>query len=143
MSATLYYRWGLRGVGGLLLLIGIGHMLLPTHGYSAEAVASWSAESKEYFYYQTTYMVGTLLLFLSLISFIYSSQRPSRPIAWFATTSTILWLVRLFLEIKFPVTLKLYFIAQPHYIVMATLGVIILLYALASSIAWGTLLIKK
>ncbi len=143
MSANMFYRWGLRWAGSLLLVIGAGHLLLPSYGYSPEVSTGWSAEAKDHFLYLATYMIAAFLFTLSLLSFIYSTQRPSRPIAWFATISTILWIVRLFLEIKFPVTVKIFFVDQPYIILMAVLGVIIASYALAASVAWGMLLIKK
>ncbi len=127
----------------ILLFIGIAHILLPTHGYSSETVAGWTDQTKDHFLFLATYMIAAFLLTLSLLTFIYARKTPSRPIAWFATISTILWIVRLFLEFRFPVNVKLFFIEQPHYILMAAIGVTAASYALASGLAWGHLLIKK
>ncbi len=143
MSANIFYRWGMRIAGFILLLIGVGHILLPTYGYNTETTSGWSAENKDHFLYLATYMIAALLLTLSLLSFIYSTKRPSRPVAWFATISTLLWIVRLFLEIKFPVAVPLFFLEHPHSILMIVLGVVIAAYGMAAGVAWGQVLIRK
>lgn len=143
MSTIQYYKLAMKIPANLILLIGIAHLFLPTHGYNAETVVGWSEQTKDHFLYLATYMIAAFLLTLSLLTFLYARKTPSRPVAWFATISTILWVVRLFLEFFFPVNVPLFFVAQPHYILMAVIGLIAASYALASGIAWGHLLIKK
>ncbi len=143
MSANSFYRIGLRIAGSLLFLISLGYLLLPSHGYSPDLTTNWSLETKDHFYYLATYMICTFVLTLSILSLIYSVQRPSRPIAWFTSISTVLWSVRLYLETQFPVNVKLFFFEHPHNLHLIILGIIVASYAMASGVAWGMILIKR
>ena len=143
MSATLYYRWNMKFAALLSLVIAVGHIVLPTYGYSSDITTSWSTEAKDHFFYLASYTIAAFLIALGILSFIYSLQRPSRPVAWFGTVLTLLWTVRLILEYQLPTNIKILFLESPHSILLLLLAIITLLYGLAAGIAWGMILIKK
>lgn len=68
----------LRTAGGLLLLIGVGHMFMPEWGYAPSAVAGMADLVEEHFYYLGTYAIGSFLLAFGIMSFVMRADRIAR-----------------------------------------------------------------
>ena len=133
------FRRGLLLGGGLILLIGLGHVLMPTHGYDPAVTAGWSEAAREHFYYLATYIICGFLLTLGGLSILFAGTPPSPATAMFATVMAALWSLRLVLEFLYPVRVGIYGIEKPHVLLAATLVVVVASYLAAAFSAWRRL----
>lgn len=124
----------LRVAGGLILLIGLGHVLMPTLGYSASATAGMSVAAKDHFYFLGTYAICSFLLAFSALS-IAASYAPG---VWttrtFSVVMAAVWTSRVILEVRYPVALQIYVLRNPHPILLPILLTIALAFTVA---AWA------
>lgn len=130
------WQWGLRLGGGLILMIGMGHILMPSLGYGAEAISGWTPEAVDHFYYLATYFICGALLSLGALALLFSMRAPTWESASFVAVMTGLWALRLGLETLYPVDLPIYFLDRPHMAVTGVLAVVVLGHAAAVFAAW-------
>lgn len=111
----------LRVAGGLLLLIGIGHMFMPEWGYAPSAIAGMSNLVAEHFYFLGTYAIGSFLLAFGIMSFVHARQPDSQSTLAFATVMALLWALRVALEFQYPVRLSIFGLQNPHPVLLPIL----------------------
>lgn len=140
MTSDFIYRWGLRLGGTIIFLIGLGHILMPSYGYSPSVLEGWSSPAIDHFYYLATYIICGFLISIGLLSLIYSNHGISRITAWFTLVISALWLLRLALELLYPVKLQIFFLANPNPVLLAVLSIACAGYIISALAAWRTIL---
>lgn len=136
MSTEMIYRYGLRLGGGIILLIGLGHIAMPTMGYPPDIVSGWSAAALDHFYYLATYFICAALISIGGLSLAYASLAPSAASALFAAAMAGLWAVRFALEMLYPVDVPIYFVETPHTGIVVAVAVAAASYTMAAIAAW-------
>ena len=136
MNPERIYRYGLRLGGGIILLIGLGHIAMPTMGYPPDIVSGWSAAAIDHFYYLATYFICAALISIGGLSLAFASLVPSAASALFAAAMAGLWAVRLALEMLYPVDVPIYFVDSPHGTITLAVAVAAASYAAAAIAAW-------
>lgn len=138
---------GLRVGGGIIFLIGLGHIFMTTYGYPPEITALWENEIKDHFYYLATYYICGSLLVLGTLSLLLSFRKPDLFSFYFSLCLTLLWALRFALEIIYPVSVPIYFLNYPHPVLLVTLdpvllvtlGCVLICYLIAVSAVWKLL----
>lgn len=129
---------GLLVSGSLIPLIGIGHIFFPVYGYdgTVQAFFRQSPPIADHFYYLATWAICNFLLFMGITT-IYigwsAKLRIQSPgfIRFFCLLSAVLWLLRLLLELRYPVQLSLFGIAAPTNNLIIVLSIIVAGFVLA------------
>lgn len=112
-------------ISGLLVLaIGLAHFLLPTLGYAPEALAAIPEAQREHFVYLGTYSIAFFLVSFAVMTLIADRNAASRPMTVFLGLMVVTWWARLMLEVIYPVELSLFFVAEPHPMLIPVLLVI-------------------
>ena len=119
-------------VGGILTtFIGVGHIFMPTHGYSSAIPSSMTSEMRDHFYYLATYAICAFLLTIGFLS-IYFSQMDSPKISFVVcAVLSLLWVVRALLEFIYPVEIKIFFMDRPTVILLPVISTIAAIYTAA------------
>jgi hypothetical protein len=138
MNATMLTSTSLRLAGGLILLIGIGHIFMPEWGYTSVATAGMTTTAKEHFYFLGTYAICAFLLAFGILS-VLQARVPLHPTTLaFSTVMALLWICRLFLEFAYPVRLRIFVLENPHpllVLILATIAVCFIVAAWAGRLA--------
>jgi len=118
--------------GLMILPVALGHFLLPTHGYAPSDIQAVPTLQRDHFVYLGTYAIGSFLLAMSGLT-LYFALRPPTPEArvFFAVMAAV-WVLRVVLEFVFPVDLPIFFLAQPHGVLVVVTGLIAAGYLRAS-----------
>ncbi|MAS03631.1 MAG: hypothetical protein CL534_02895 [Ahrensia sp.] len=127
-------------ISGLLVLaIGLVHFILPTLGYAPDALAAIPEAQRAHFVYLGTYSIAFFLISFAVMTLMADRTAPNRAITLFLGLMVIVWGARFVLELVYPVDLSLFFVANPHPMLMATLLVIWIGYVvgLAGHLASG------
>jgi hypothetical protein len=125
----------LRMAGGLLLLIGIGHMFMPEWGYAPSVVAGMTAVVEAHFYHLGTYAIGSFLMAFGIMSLVHARQPDSATTHAFTTVMGLVWVFRVALEFQYPVRLTIFVLHDPHPVLAPLL---ILIAGCFSVAAWGS-----
>ncbi len=129
MSGPNLYASGLAVGGCLMLMIGIGHLFLPTWGYDPALVASLGAPLADHFYYLATYALCAFFLTQGGLSLWLAWRPPSRTGLAVATALAIWWWGRLYLEGRYPVVVALFGIERPTSLLTVVIGLAALAYS--------------
>ena len=121
----------LKVSGFMILMIGTAHFFMPSLGYDADTIASIPALPRDHFVYLGTYAIGTFLISFAIMTLLVPISKPSRADIIFLGLMAAVWLIRMFLEMIYPVELSLFFIDNPHPVLLATIAFIFVSYALA------------
>jgi hypothetical protein len=101
---------------------------MPTLGYEKSISGSMSKEITDHFYYLGTYAISTFLLTLGFIS-IYASRLKYAEVSFTLSVAFgLLWILRIFFEVIYPVQLKLFFLDKPTFILFPLISVIAMIY---------------
>lgn len=122
----------LRVAGTLLLMIGLGHILMPTLGYEPATPEGMSESVRNHFYYLGTYAISGFLLSLGLLSHLFSWAPSTWASRVFSVVMTSLWVARLGLEFVYPVDLPIFILATPHPWLVLVLVCITAAFAMAA-----------
>lgn len=113
-----------RIAGLLVLAIGLAHFLLPTLGYAPADLAAIPEAQREHFVYLGTYSIAFFLLGFAVMTLLADRNDPGRPMTVFLGLMTVVWFARLALELIYPVELPLFFVEEPHPMLIPVLLVI-------------------
>lgn len=133
----------LRMAGGLLLLIGVGHMFMPEWGYAPSAVAGMSDLVEEHFYHLGTYAIGSFLLAFGIMSFVHARQPGSESTLAFTAVMGLVWVFRVALEFHYPVRVRIFMLHNPHPVLAPFLILIAGCFGVAAWGSWRALSIKR
>lgn len=139
MTGDKAWRWGMRLGGWIVLLIGLGHVVMPKYGYKPDATEGWSPETIDHFYYLATYFICGVLVAVGVLSLVFSGRRPGRDCGLFAVAMAALFTFRLILEIRYPVALPIFALDKPHRLLLIPLSLTALGYLTAVFAAFRTL----
>ncbi len=128
-----YLRLSLLVGGVLILLIALMHAFLPEFGYPSYISEQMPAEVSGHFYFLGTYAIGSFLLTLSFLSFYFSLSAPSQTAFVFALSQVVLWSLRTVLEIIYPVTVPIFFLAEPTILILPAVAMIVFVYLVGSA----------
>lgn len=121
----------LRIAGALITMIGIGHIFMPTLGYDDVTTRGMDARAMNHFYYLGTYAICAFLLGMAALAFVFA-RRPGPHQRELALVLLIVWAVRLVLELRFPVDVPIFFLANPHPVIVGVLVAIVASLAIAA-----------
>lgn len=122
----------MQGAGAIVACIGIAHLLLPTWGYDPAQIASMSPRAHAHFLDLGTYAIASFLLAFGALSIAYSRAPARLEARLFCRVMTVVWIARLALELRYPVDLSLFSVANPHPPLVAVLIGIVGLYTAAA-----------
>jgi len=115
--------------GLLVLMIGLVHFALPTLGYAPDALAAIPEAQRAHFVYLGTYSIAFFLISFAVMTLMADRTAPNHAITAFLGVMVVVWGARFVLELLYPVDLSLFFVANPHPMLMVTLLVIWIGYA--------------
>ncbi len=122
-------RNGLPIVSGfIVLMIGLAHFLMPSLGYAPDALRAIPEPQRDHFVFLGTYAIGTFLVAFGVLTLLSDPRRGSVFETTFFGLMVIVWVVRLVLELLYPVNLSLFFLDEPHYILLAAITIVLLGY---------------
>lgn len=120
-------------IGGILtLIIGIGHIFLPTAGYESSVPLSMQPPVREHFYYLGTYAICSFLLALGFISIYFSRTSFTKQTVVISFALAFIWISRAVLEFIYPVELKIFMLDYPHDALRIVTIFLALLYFISS-----------
>lgn len=114
--------------GAMVLAIGLAHFVMPSFGYARDALAAIPGPQKEHFVYLGTYAIGTFLVSLGILTLLSDQRRASPLELIFFGLMVFVWAARLALEFVYPVDLSLFFLSDPHPVLVATIFLILVGY---------------
>jgi hypothetical protein len=117
-------RWSLRSAGGLVLLIAVGHVFMPAWGYPESVRREMTGAVKEHFYYLGTYAICTFLFAFAVLTFYHSRLVGTRATLVFSGTMAAVWWLRVALEFSYPVDVPIFFLDDPHPVLVPVLMII-------------------
>lgn len=130
----------LRGalcIGGLFTaLIGIGHIFMPTLGYDNAVAATMTQDIRDHFYYMGTYAICVFLLSFAFLSLYFSSLRYPYASLVVCSVLAVFWISRAVFELLYPVELRIFFLEQPHNVLMPVTLFIALIYSVSALKGW-------
>lgn len=119
-------------IGGVIeLLIALMHFIWPLFMSKLSELNNVSEAIME-FIFLGTLAVGLCLIIFSFFSFYFSStQQIKNKSTWiFSLSQSIMWLIRLFFELLFPVKIDLFGIQNPSKLIVIGTAVISLVFLL-------------
>jgi hypothetical protein len=127
----------LMTVGALLTgLIGIGHILMPDFGYQNIVSDSMDSSVRDHFYFLGTYAVCLFLLSFSALSLYFSKFANPMATAVVCTIMFFFWGGRAVLEFIYPVSLKIFFLSNPHIVLMPLITFLAFIYFVSTIKSW-------
>ncbi len=123
----------LRAGGALVTGIGLAHLAMPVWGYDPAVVEALAPATRAHFLDLATYAIATFLLAFGGLSFALS-RRPSPEAGVFCAVMSVVWSVRLGLELRFPVEVSLFSVPAPHLPLLAVIGLVAALYVAATAL---------
>jgi hypothetical protein len=124
--------WCLRIAGGLILVIAIGHLFMPTLGYSPGVIRGMTASVLDHFYYLGTYAICAFLFGFAALALAFSVTPRTSGTRLFSAVMTLVWVTRLSLELAFPVEVRIFVLERPHSVLVVVLLVITLSFFVAA-----------
>ena len=119
--------------GGIItMIIGIGHIFMPTTGYEDTVTFSMAPAIRDHFYYLGTYAICIFLLALGFISICFSRIELSIHTIIISSVLAILWIGRTILEFIYPVEIKIFMLQKPHNSLRIVISTLALLYSITS-----------
>lgn len=113
-SSGQYLKYTLRIGGVILLFIGVMHIFMPEFGYPPNIAEQMQESVRAHFYYLATYAIGSFLMTFGFLSLYFSKlTHPQKNSLIFALSQVVLWSTRSVLEVIYPVTVPIFFLAEP------------------------------
>ncbi len=131
MLSDRLVRTGLRLSGLMVLAIGLSHFAMPNLGYTPDAIAAVPDAQRDHFVYLGTYAIGTFLVSLAVMTFFADPTSSNALHRTFLGLMVAVWGTRLVLELIYPVTLSLFFLFDPHPVLLVAILLIWAGYILA------------
>ena len=125
-------RASLGIAGSLILLIGIGHIFMPSLGYTEIATQGMTEQAKEHFYFLGTYAICTFLLAFGALTLSHALNPKEMHTLIFSAILSIVWLIRLALQFAYPVQVPIFGLEHPHPILVPVLSVIAAAFVIAT-----------
>lgn len=124
------------GAGALVTgLIGIGHLFMPSIGYDGTVAASMERAARDHFYYLGTYAIAGFLLSFAVLSLRFSRVDQGDATVTVCAVLAAFWSVRLGLELRYPVDLPIFFLRNPHPVLVVVIGGLAIAYAASTILA--------
>jgi hypothetical protein len=124
-------------VGGILTaVIGVGHIFMPTIGYSGSVAATMDPVVRDHFYYLGTYAICAFLLSFAALSIYFSRLDSSRAALAVCSVLAVFWIARVVLEVCYPVELGIYFLRHPHRVLLPVIVFLAFIYSKAAVKSW-------
>jgi hypothetical protein len=118
--------------GMLTLMIGIGHVFLPTMGYEDSVQSAMPPAIREHFYYLGTYAICSFLLAFGFISIYFSRTKLSNQTVVVSFVLALVWGSRAIFEFIYPVELKIFMLDYPHRVLKIVTSFMGLLYVIST-----------
>ena len=123
--------------GGVLTAsIGIGHIFMPDYGYDGYIAHGMPQLVRDHFYYLGTYAICLFLLSFAGLSLYFSRFSYPKATAIVATVFSMFWVLRALLEVRFPVSLRIFFLQNPHTVLLPVMIFLTLVYAASALKSW-------
>ena len=122
----------LRVAGVLVTTIGVGHIFMPTFGYRGAVPSGMEPAIREHFYFLGTYAICCFLLGFGVLTLMASKEPRARATQLFSGVMTGVWAFRFVLELRYPVSVPIFFLEDPHPSLMVILATITGAFALAA-----------
>ncbi|MCI5077175.1 hypothetical protein [Oricola sp.] len=129
MTASRWINLATRVAGMMVLAIGLAHFALPTLGYATADLAVIPDAQREHFVFLGTYSIAFFLISFAVMTLFARLETPRREMTVFLGLMVVVWTARLVLELIYPVELPLFFVPKPHPMLIVTLTIIALGYA--------------
>lgn len=133
---TLFVKTPLLIGGSITLLIGIGHIFMPTMGYEETIPQAMQPVIRDHFYYLATYAICSFLLAFGLLSICFSRIKFSLHTIAFSWIMALVWIARVVLEFVYPVEVRIFMLGHPHEVLRGVIVVLTLLYLIPSVYFW-------
>ena len=90
----------------------------------------------EHFYYLGTYAICLFLLVFSALSIFFSKFTYPKATAVVSAAIFIFWGSRVVLEMIYPVNVKIFFLDNPHILLMPIISVLTIVYLVSTIKSW-------
>lgn len=134
---ALFVRLPMLTGGIITMIIGFGHIFMPTAGYEDTVIFSMAPAIRDHFYYLGTYAICIFLLALGFISIYFSRIELSIHTIIISSILAILWIGRTILEFIYPVEIKIFMLQKPHNALRIVISTLALLYSITSFYGWA------
>lgn len=134
--AALIIRLPMLTGGIIIMIIGIGHIFMPTTGYEDTVTFSMAPAIRNHFYYLGTYAICIFLLALGFISIYFSRIELSIHTIVISSVLAIVWTGRVIFEFIYPVDIKIFMLQKPHNALRIVISILALLYSITSFYGW-------
>jgi hypothetical protein len=118
--------------GMLILMIGMGHFLMPTLGYTELDLLEIPPAQRAHFVFLGTYAIGSFLVGMGLLTLRFARRLSGEEAVFFFGLMALVWAARTLLEFLYPVHLRIFFLVDPHGLLSIVLGVITVCYVTAA-----------
>lgn len=127
-------------VGGVLTaLIGVGHIFMPTSGYGSVVASAMDPAVRDHFYYLGTYAICAFLLSFATLSIYFSGVQSLRASVIVCSVLAAFWIARAFLEVRYPVEIRIFFLSNPHQVLLPVIAFLAFIYSKAAVKGWVSL----
>lgn len=113
-----------RAAGLMVLAIGLAHMAMPSFGYAPNVLAAIPEPQRDHFVFLGTYAIGFFLLSFGVTTLFADPRSRNTLETVFFGSMVVVWGARLLLEFIYPVDLSLFFVANPHPMLVAAISLI-------------------
>lgn len=119
-----------RLAGMIVLAIGLAHIFLPEFGYATADLVAVPDPQREHFVLLGTYAIASFLLTFAVMTLLADRNSTSVQTTIFLGLMTVVWGVRIALEIIYPVRLALFGISSPHPALLVVTAIVCGAYAI-------------
>lgn len=124
-------------VGGVVTgMIAIGHIFMPEFGYDKIVPQAMEYSVREHFYYLGTYAVCLFLMVFSALSLFFSGFKYPKATSVVCTMLFVFWCGRTVLEVVYPVNLKIFFLDNPHVVLLPVISTLCAVYFVSTVKSW-------
>ncbi|MEO1564444.1 MAG: hypothetical protein AAFR98_13490 [Pseudomonadota bacterium] len=114
--------------GVLVLLIGTAHFAMPRFGYNPATLSAIPDIQRDHFVYLGTYAIGCFLVAFGILTLVAGRGDRSFFERAFFGVMVAVWGMRVVLEVLYPVNLPLFFLTNPHPVLLSVIALIWLGY---------------
>lgn len=139
MKAQRVIRVAMLVGGALTALIGLGHVFMPTSGYGTGVAATMDPIVRDHFYYLGTYVICAFLLSFAALSIYFSGFESPRASVIVCSVLAAFWIARVVLEVRYPVALNIFFLGNPHQVLLPVIAFLAFIYSKAAVKGWISL----
>ncbi len=111
----------LKTSGLIVLAVGLAHFAMPTLGYAPEVIAAVPEDQRDHFVYLGTYAIGMFLVSFAIMTLLVDPTHTDGLHRIFLGLMVMVWGTRIVLELIYPVKLSLFFLSNPHPVLVAAL----------------------